>query len=178
MYSIKSPFGDSVALVPHVKRPPVLVWSHDQEEDHELSRRLSLAYCAGLFDGDGCITISKTHTAGRKNPTYRLCLSLVQNCFVTIRRFQSVFDINSSIIDLPRTVQQNRQVYDLRYDGTNALQVLTLIRPYLVRKSAEADVAAQFIAQGQMSVHPGPKGTAPEIWKVREQHYRKLRALK
>ena len=47
-----------------------------------------LAWCAGLFDGDGSIGISRQHLPGRKNPTYRLVLSLVQNCDVTIRKFR------------------------------------------------------------------------------------------
>ena len=162
----------------HVRPSPVLVWQRDPSISADCYRQLDLAYCAGLFDGDGCISISKTHRPDRKNPTYRLCLSLVQNCLMTVKRFQGVIDVLSMLVEPTRTVQQNRQVYDLRYDGKNSLRVLEMLRPYLVRKSAEADVAIQFMLLGKMSVHTGPKGAPPEIWKIREQLYRKLRALK
>jgi hypothetical protein len=42
----------------------------------------------------------------------------------------------------------------------------------------EAEVAIAAYIEGQMNVHPGPKGHAPEIWTIRERHYRKLQRLK
>ena len=36
----------------------------------------------------GCIFVSRQHMEGRKNPSYRLCLSLVQNDLKTVQNFQ------------------------------------------------------------------------------------------
>jgi hypothetical protein len=143
-----------------------------------MSRSEMYAYCAGLFDGDGCIYISKTHTPGRKNPTYRLCMSLDQNCRVTVECFQKVLNVQCHLTQIPRTVQHNRQAYSLRFDGVHAAQALRLLRPYLVRKGIEADVGLEFLESGQTSLHPGPKGTPAEVWRLREALYKKLKALK
>ncbi|WP_346309090.1 LAGLIDADG family homing endonuclease [Limnohabitans sp.] len=136
------------------------------------------AYCAGLFDGDGCIYISRTHTKGRKNPTYRLCVNFAQSCTVTVNRFRDVLGVSSYLYEVERTTQHNRQAYSLRYDGKCAVEVIEIMRPYLLRKSAEADLALQFWLTCSVSLHPGPKGTPPEIWAKREALYRKMRALK
>ena len=140
--------------------------------------RVALAYCAGLFDGDGCVLISKQHQSGRKNPTYRLCLSLIQNCFKTVRHFQSVVGLQACLVEVRRTAKQNRQVWDLRYDGHHALRALQLMQPYLVRKAIEAEVAREFWDVCHMGVLPGPRGLDLEIWKERERYYKKLRRLK
>lgn len=47
-----------------------------------------LAGAAGLFDGDGCVHISKQTRPGRKHPTYRFCLSL---CVISYAK-TSVFE--------------------------------------------------------------------------------------
>jgi hypothetical protein len=75
-------------------------------------------------------------------------------------------------------VQHNRQAYSLRFDGVHAAQALRMLRPYLVRKSIEADVGLEFLESGQTSLHPGPKGTPAEVWRLREALYKKLKALK
>jgi hypothetical protein len=139
---------------------------------------LHLAHSAGLFDGDGCVLISKQMQPGRKHPTYRLCLSLVQNCHRTVTRFQDVLGLQACLVEVRRTLQQNRQVYDLRYDGIHALRVLHLLMPYLVRKAVEAEVAIDFWNDCAMGVLPGSNGLPESVWKAREQYYKKLQRLK
>ena len=139
---------------------------------------LQLAYCAGLFDGDGSVGISKQTQPGRKNPTYRLYLSLVQNCFLTVRHFESVLGFPACLVEVKRTTQHNRQVWDLRYDGRHSLGVLALLEPFLVRKAIEAQVAREFYSACDMGVLPGPRGLAPHIWAERERYYKKLKRLK
>ena len=139
---------------------------------------LLLAYSAGLFDGDGCVLISKHHQEGRKHPTYRLCLSLVQNCHTTVTHFQSVLELQACLVEVRRSQQQNRQVYDLRYDGIHALRVLQLLKPYLVRKAVEAQVAIDFWRKCAMGVLPGCNGIPDSVWKDRERFYKKLQRLK
>lgn len=139
---------------------------------------LKLAHSAGLFDGDGCVIVSKQHQPGRKHATYRLCLSLVQNCHTTIQHFKEVMGLQAHIHEVPRKTQQNRQVYDLRYDGIHALRVLQLLYPHLVRKKIEAEVAIEFWSECAMGVLPGPNGLPDHIWQARERYYKKLQRLK
>lgn len=137
-----------------------------------------LAWAAGLFDGDGCVLISKQQQPGRPNPTYRLCLCLVQNCYETVKRFQEILGLHSCLVKVRRTTQQNRVVYDLRYGGVHALRVLQLLKPDLFRKAVEADVAIEAWQHCAMGVLPGCSGLPESVWKARESYYKKLQRLK
>jgi len=144
----------------------------------EQSRDLELAWCAGMFDGDGCVFISRQKMAGRKNRTYRLVLSLVQNCNVTADHFRATLGLPHCLVAVRRSVSHNRQIYDVRYDGVHALTALRLMEPFLVRKRIEAVAARQFWKECRMGVLPGPKGLPPEVWRNRERYYWKLHNLK
>jgi hypothetical protein len=137
-----------------------------------------LAWAAGLFDGDGCVLISKQRQPGRKHPTYRLCLSVVQNCRATAERFQEILGLQSHLVAVRRTSKQNRRVYDVRFDGVHALRALQLLQPDLFRKSIEATVAIEAWSECAMGVLPGPNGLPDTIWRARERYYKKLRRLK
>ena len=137
-----------------------------------------LAWCAGIFDGDGSIGISRQHLPGRKNPTYRLVLSLVQNCDVTIRKFRDYLAVPHCLVEVKRSARHNRQIYDLRYDGRHAMAVLALIHPHLVRKRIEAEVADDFWHICAMGLLPGCGGLTKEVWTDRAYFYDKMQALK
>lgn len=137
-----------------------------------------IAWAAGLFDGDGCVLISKQHQPGRKHATYRLCLSVVQNCRATAERFQQILGLQSHLVAVRRTSKQNRRVYDVRFDGVHALRALQLLQSDLYRKSIEADVAIEAWRECAMGTLPGPKGLPDAVWQARERYYRKLRRLK
>lgn len=141
-------------------------------------RLLQLAWAAGIFDGDGCVIISNTLQPGRKNRTYRLTLSLVQNCYCTIEHFRDTLALPNFLAKIRRTKKHNRQVYDLRYDGRHAVAALKLMQPYLVRKSTEGEVALEFWIDGCMGVLPGRNGIPQDIWKTRARFCKKMKKLK
>lgn len=144
----------------------------------QVNRDTKLAYCAGLFDGDGAVLISRQQLPGRKNRTYRLTLSVVQNCYRTLARFRDVIGQQHCLVEIRRTKQHNRQIYDIRYDGRHAVAALQLMLPHLVRKKIEAEVAIDFWTDARMGVYPGPKGLPPEVWETRDRFFRKMRDLK
>ena len=137
-----------------------------------------LAYCAGLFDGDGCVFISRQQLPGRKNLTYRLWLSVVQNDLATLQKFQRIIGGRRCLAVIKRQVGHNKQIYDLRYSGLHALRVLRLMHDDLTRKQCESEVAQNFWTEGLMGVLPGPKACHLDIWKIRERFRRKLSKLK
>jgi hypothetical protein len=157
---------------------PVTIAIESAVTAREIKRMREIAYCAGLFDGDGCIFVSYQNVPGRKNPTYRLCLCLVQNDRSTVENFRRVLNIPSTLIEVTRTKHHNRQVFDLRYYGEHATAALRLMHDDLVRKRWESMVAQQFWVDGMMGVLPGPKGLPEGIWRIRAQYRRKLSKLK
>jgi hypothetical protein len=138
----------------------------------------TLAWCAGFFDGDGCVSITRQQVPDRKNPTFRLRLTLVQNCVETLQAFQRGVAEASFITSQGPRVEHNRQVYSLIYEGRHALRALQKMEPHLIRKRTSALAAHAFWEEGRMGVCPGPKGFGPEVWAARTYWFSKLKRMK
>lgn len=141
-------------------------------------RLIDLAWTAGFIDGEGCVHMSKTRNAGRKNFTYRLVMSVTQNHIGSLTRVARTLNLPHYMYEVRRSVRMNRDAYTLIICDQHAVSALRLLLPYLTRKAPEARVAIDAYGEGKMNIHPGPKGHAPEIWTAREKSYRKLRNMK
>lgn len=142
---------------------------------------VNLAWAAGLFDGEGCISISKALQPGRKNPTYRLRLDICQNNRETLQRFKEILagqGATCHFYEVRRTTLTNRQVYQVILDGLNAAKALSALLPYLVRKAPEAAVALEYMQVAQVGCLPGPRGLPASVWKTREAYRRRLQRMK
>lgn len=141
------------------------------------SSDINLAWAAGFFDGDGCTSITKQQVEGRKNKTYRLRLTLVQNCPDTLKHFERVLDEHAFITTPGPKMEYNKQIYSLIYSGRHAVAVLQKLHPHLVRKKMGASAAMRFWQEGRMGTLPGPKGFDADVWKAREYWFKKLKML-
>ena len=90
----------------------------------------------------------------------------------------AVLGENCVLTQLPHRESYTRPIYQLAYDGIHCYRLLKKLRPYLVRKGAEADVIFEFYRDGEPTRHFGPKGVPSEIWHMRERCYDALRCLK
>lgn len=140
--------------------------------------RGDLMYAAGFIDGEGCVSIIKHQSPERRRPTYRLRLDVSQACFRTLTVLVQRTGVPAVIRPVKPHPDQNRQQWRVSYDGPQAYAVLRNLRPHLVRKQREAEVAIDFVEQGQMGLHPGPRGTPDSLWDFREKCFRRLRKLK
>jgi hypothetical protein len=137
-----------------------------------------LAWAAGFIDGDGCVTaVWQTHPGGA-TPSVRIRVIIVQNDHHTLHVLQHYLGERGALNVLKRQPNQNRQPYQLQYDGRHAIAVLTKIRPFLVRKAAEADACQSLFKEGALDKCPGPKGHSPEIIERREYWVKRLRRMK
>ena len=143
-----------------------------------LAQRIEHAYAAGVVDGEGCISFSKTTMRGRRNPTYRLSLSIGQNHHGLLVRVARALDVPPRIYPVKRTLGMNRDAEVLQIGDQHALKALQTMLPYLTRKKPEAAVAIAGYELGQLRAHPGPQGHAPEVWAIRERCYKKLQKMK
>lgn len=107
-----------------------------------LPLQIGLAYAAGIVDGEGCIHIARqSHSTSRRGYIYRLRLSISQNHLGTLFDFQSLVGLQGRVYQVNRTRSQNRDSYQLNYDGESALDVIKRLTPFLNRKSEEAKLA-------------------------------------
>lgn len=139
---------------------------------------IDLAWAAGFLDGEACIHIARVKRNCGHGVNYRLRLYVSQNCLHTLVRLQQIFGGMGYIRQVRRRLQHTRQIYTYSLDGRSAIEAIRAVWPYLYRKRAEADVALAFYEDGDISLHPGPKGTSPAIWAFRKWCYDKLRKMK
>lgn len=137
------------------------------------------AYAAGIVDGEGCIHIARQlHPTSRRGYVYRIRLSISQNHLATLIDFQNLVGIDGLVYQVNRTNSQNRDSFQLTYDGRKAPEVIRLVMPYLNRKLAEAKLALEFESVCEISRHFGPKGCPDVLWNLRDRYFRKMQNLK
>jgi hypothetical protein len=145
-----------------------------------MAPRKSVEWAAGFLDGEGCIHIVKqTYPAstGRKL-IYRLRVCITQNNREVLEHFLDCLGVHGKIYRVRRTLGQNRQTYQLVYDGRFAIAMIGLVGPHLVRKLPEASVAWRYWVEGGGGRRFGRYGVPPDILDFRERCFRKLRRLK
>jgi hypothetical protein len=144
----------------------------------EIQRQIDYAWSAGFLDGEGCVTLARVRRTCGNRTNYRARVHVIQNCLKTLQTFQEHVGENCVLAQLVHRESYTRPIYQVVYDGIHAYQLLKKLRPYLVRKGAEADVIFEFYRDGQPTRHFGPKGAPAEIWHLRERCYDALRCLK
>ena len=144
----------------------------------ESQKQVDYAWCAGFLDGEGCVTLARVRRTCGNRTNYRARVHVVQNCLETLNVFKDRVGENCVLAQLVHRESYNRPVFQLVYDGIHCHRLLKKLRPYLVRKGAEADVIFEFYRDGEPTRHFGPKGVPAEIWHLRERCYDALRCLK
>lgn len=110
---------------------------------------VELAYMAGIVDGEGSICIVKHSGAKdtpRKHPIYRAHVSVSQ-CDIRLPNWiKERFGGYVSNLGVPK--KGHKQAYSWQITGTKqCLPFLQAIRPYLLLKTRQADIAIDFCLQ-------------------------------
>lgn len=88
----------------------------------------TIAYIAGLFDGEGCVTWKNTEHA------------FITNCYPHhLLEIRNLFGFGRVLCHSTRRGKQ-RTSYRLSFFGQNARNFITKIRPYLREKGHQADI--------------------------------------
>lgn len=141
-------------------------------------RLADLAWAAGFVDGEGCISIVKQTFQGKRRPIYRVRLQVAQSDLGVLQKLQKILGVQSSIAEIQWRADQNDWAYSLNIDGRHAMGALLLLEPFLRRKKHQARACFDFWEECQMGVHPGPNGMPEEIWKTREEYFKRLKRMK
>lgn len=150
-------------------------WSRSEDVN---GSQVGLAWCGGFLDGEGCVTLARVRRNCGNRTNYRARVNVPQNCLKTLQTFKDRASESCYLFQLSHRESYTRPIYQLNYDGIHVYRLLQKLRPYLVRKGAEADVLFEFYRDGQPTRHFGPKGVPSEIWHLQERCYDALRCLK
>ena len=143
-----------------------------------IQQQIDYAWAAGFLDGEGCVTLARVRRTCGNRTNYRARVTVVQNCLETLKAFRDRVGENCVLVQLVHRESYTRPIYQLSYDGIHCHRLLKKLRPYLVRKGAEADVIFEFYRDGEPTRHFGRNGVPAEIWHLRERCYDALRCLK
>jgi hypothetical protein len=132
-----------------------------------MSNSLSdLAYCGGLFDGEGCVTLTKD---GDSN--YRLRLKITSTDYSVLTWLQDHF--GGSIILSRKETDNNKESWDWYCKTEDQIVFLFGILPYTIIKRAQIIEALNYHFEKQN----GGKLTEDEF-ALRERYYMKLKSMK
>jgi hypothetical protein len=107
------------------------------------------AWAAGLIDGEGCISLVRHPASDFRRAVsdrYNLILKVTMCCEKTVFALHCLFNTGSLSTWKPKPDVRASQSYTWICNARQAEQVLRVIRPFMVTKAAEADVALEFLA--------------------------------
>ncbi len=102
------------------------------------------AYIAGIVDGEGSISMYKavSRTGGVDGKRYRVRCSIANTNLEMLEFTKNYFGAGSIYTSKPKA--KHKVVYMLYFYDNQAHQVIKAIRPYLIIKKKQADVAISF----------------------------------
>ena len=106
-------------------------------------KKTDLAYCAGLFDGEGCIHISKQYLKKQPPAYYNLRVTITNTNQYVLEWFHFSFSGN---LYLQKPKENRQRAWRWQIADRQAEEFLRAILPYLIIKKAEAELALKFMA--------------------------------
>ncbi len=148
----------------------------------EQANEVDLAWAAGLIDGEGCVSVvtyEAEHAERCTTRRYVLVLKVTMGHRPTVERIASLLGVGTVQAHVAKSARVNAS-YSWVAQSRRAEAALRAVRPYLVTKAKEADVALAFMAL-PLARRGGPRGsrnTPLALLRARERLYWKLRKMK
>jgi len=135
-------------------------------------KQTEIAYVAGLIDGEGTVTISKSKLyPGRLTPTYQLHVRLEMTCEKTILRAQNV--MGGNIKSRTSTKPGYKTSYRLVRVSKDAYRFLQLIKRYCTTKSPQIEIGLRLQDEGSIPALGG-KQVPEDVVTFRESLYQEI----
>lgn len=133
---------------------------------------ISIEYLAGLVDGEGCITITKTKSSKYKRGIqYYSRLSIEMTSEHLINKLYTQF---GGSFNRRKPQIKRKDIYVWSVYGENARLIIEQIKPYLIVKDNQASIIQEF----QSLVNKNNfKPVTDEEWVLRESLCNKIRIL-
>lgn len=142
-----------------------------------------LGWVAGIIDGEGCLNIHRRRAEDSndlRNDSYAFMLKVTMGDLETIERLHSLMNRGTVQDHTGRGTNINRS-WSWLCCAHQAESVLNRVKPFLVTKKREAEVALRFLKLAQIGWIGDGKGNprlSPEVLKTKRKLYWELRMLK
>lgn len=144
-------------------------------------KKTEIAYYAGLFDGEGCISIRlnrPTETSKHKTSLYSLVTKVTMCDESLIKELHRKFKFGHVVVNqnIASLGLKRRPAWSWTCMSKEAAQVVQILSPYLKSKAREAMIALEFMKLP--SSRHGKRRTDNSLTLKREEYYLKLREAK
>jgi len=137
--------------------------------------RLDYAYCAGLFDGEGCIQIVNDKSQGWNS--WKLMIQMTSTSISSLNKMVGVFGGN--YIEHKRCATDNLTprfiAYHWALNGAKAYKTLKKLKPFLVEKREQADIAMKFFVHQKNTTYDRKSGLPASVIRKREGFLKRLK---
>ncbi len=109
--------------------------------------KLKIAYFAGLFDGEGSISIVHQRSPRKDNPEHRihrLYAGIAMTDKSAIQEFYKAFNKSGCFDERPTNSKNAKTLYRVITFGRQALFVLETLYPFLITKKDRAKIGIEF----------------------------------
>ena len=109
--------------------------------ERRIDETRDIAWAAGLFDGEGSISVRRIKGVASKAETFQLAVQLAMTHRATVYKFKTVLVVGSV-----HTYRYGRYKRQWAYvaTGPSAVRVLEVLGPNLVTKRQEAQIAINY----------------------------------
>ncbi len=132
-----------------------------------------IAYCAGLFDGEGCIHIARISTK-KRSLTFQLVCKVSMSSLPVLELLMARYGGSIRAESQSATHNKYGLVHSWAISSSNAVMFLTQLLPYLVVKREQAELALLF----QSRKLRGRVTKTEEALALEEAQYILMRSLK
>jgi hypothetical protein len=105
---------------------------------------MELPYAAGLFDGEGSVTITKPSPGSPRR--HRVVVQIAMTHRPTIEAVKARFGGRIQSVNQAKYNPNAKMRFDWRLSDASALEFLELVYPWLITKKRAADIALDFPA--------------------------------
>lgn len=140
--------------------------------------RDKIIYSAGLFDGEGCITIRlnrPTEKSKHKSDLYALVIKVTMTDKKTVNYLYDLFGVGHFRLSNVKS-EKRKSAWSWTCMSGDAVFVLNKISPYLITKKREAKIAIDF--SGLPSARGGRRRVSRSLLSKRNKLYLSLRRAK
>jgi hypothetical protein len=137
--------------------------------------KLDYAYCAGLFDGEGCIQIVNDKSQGWNS--WKLMIQMTSTSIASLNKMIGVFGGTSLVANkgADNNVTQRFVAYHWALNGAKAYEALKRMKPFLVEKKEQADIALKFFVHQKNTTYDRKHGLPAQVIRKREDFLKRLK---
>ena len=140
--------------------------------------KLGYAYCAGLFDGEGSIQIVNDKSQGWNS--WKLAIQMTSTSVASLKKLMGMF--GGKYIEVKRKPNNNLTprfvAYHWALTSQTAYEALKKMRPFLVEKKAQADIAMKFFIYQKHTTNARKRGLPVSVIRKRESFLKRLKSTR